>query len=179
MFVSCVSPIQTISWCLLAPRIPTGTVRCVKEPCRAELEGGVEKRALLDGLAACGAERQASRKARHRRMTNFQSGGRRVLLPVRASAKQAKQRVGWQSCGAFWRRRLLQLAGTTTASVVHLMIQRQERWNARTLEHSALYLLVQYRQQLLHGPEAGASVGCWPDQGKNALHHTFRALTPA
>jgi hypothetical protein len=48
-----------------------------------------------------------------------------------------------------------------------------------TLERSALYLLVQYRQRLLHGPEAGASVGCWLDQGKNALHLTFRALTPA
>ncbi|KAK7186159.1 hypothetical protein PSPO01_07971 [Paraphaeosphaeria sporulosa] len=43
-------------WCLLRAY---QSVRCVKEPCRAELEGGVEKQALFNGLAACGAERQA------------------------------------------------------------------------------------------------------------------------
>lgn len=66
--IGVVSVVQIIS-CI--PAVPTRStyrsVRCVKD--RAELGGGVEKRALFEGLlctlAACGAERQASRKAAH------------------------------------------------------------------------------------------------------------------
>jgi len=45
--VRVVSLVQVISCIALVPARSAHTGRCVKEPCRAELEGGVEKRALL------------------------------------------------------------------------------------------------------------------------------------
>lgn len=97
------------------------SARCVKERCRVELESGVEKRALFDGLATCGAEGQASRKERNRRMTNVQSGLRGSEV-----ADSGRQRnVEWDGDAN---------AGCILRSLaVHLMIQRQERWNAGTL----------------------------------------------
>ena len=135
--------------CLLAPRIPVGTVS------ERALQGSAgrwcREAGLAEGLAACGAERQASRKAAQSTDAQPPLRTQESRLPVRASAKHG---VGRQSSGAF--------CGGVASSSPGLRVGGASYDSAPgTLEHSALYLLVQYRQHLLHCPEAGASVGCW------------------